>query len=169
MEALADRLSTGFRRPFFRRYRIASADGPAGRLVLVEPLAFMNRSGEVVARLAGSAMGANLLVVYDSMDLPPGSLRFRLRGSSGGHKGMASLIEALGTEEFPRLAIGIGRPASKDRTIEHVLSEPAGEERPLFLASIGRAADAILAYSRDGASKVMNELNRKETPAAPDG
>jgi peptidyl-tRNA hydrolase, PTH1 family len=82
---------------------------------------------------------------------------------------MDSLIAALGTNDFPRLSVGIGRPSSRERVIEYVLSEPAGEEAVRFLESVGKAADAVLAYSRDGAAKVMHELNRKEIAAAPDG
>jgi peptidyl-tRNA hydrolase, PTH1 family len=133
-------------------------------------LTFMNRCGQVVPGLLRTrARGAFLVAVYDSLDLSTGNCRFRLRGSSGGHKGLASLIEALGSEEFPRLAVGIGRPPSKDQVIEYVLSEPSGAEAALFRASIAAAADAVLAYSRDGPGKVMNELHRRQTAAATDG
>lgn len=169
MEALAGRLSVALRKPLLRRYRIGSAEGPGGRIVLVQPLTFMNRSGEVADRLIAAHGSTGYLVVHDSMDLSPGHLRFRLKGSSGGHKGLASLIAALGTEDFPRLAVGVGRPSSRENVIDHVLSAPSGDDALRFRESIEAAAEAVLAYSRDGAAKVMNEFNRKEVPPSRGG
>ena len=85
----------------------------AGPVVLARPECFMNESGGPVARLA-SATGLRPLVVSDDLDLPLGTLRFRSKGAAGGHNGLRSIIDALGTREFPRLKLGIGRPLSKE-------------------------------------------------------
>jgi PTH1 family peptidyl-tRNA hydrolase len=92
-------------------------------------------------------------------------VRFRLRGSAGGHKGLFSVGRHLGTDDFMRLLVGIGRPAHKGQVVEYVLGEPRGEEAPLVDAAVQRAADAVLLLAVEGPSRVMNEYNRREPPA----
>lgn len=114
---------------------------------LVKPETFMNRSGDAVAPLAahlGVEPGAHLLVVYDDMDLEVGALRIRPQGGAGGHNGMRSLISLLGTDRFPRLRVGIGRPGTD--AARHVLSGFDEREREEIAISVAEAAEAILAW-----------------------
>lgn len=136
-----------------RRHRIKLDRGRSRALVglgriggvavgLVKPLTFMNLSGQSVAPLARQ-LGVppeRIAVVADDLDLPVGQVRYRRKGGSGGHKGHKSLIESLGTQEYPRLRIGIGRPG--DATIEHVLSRFEPEERVEIDKAISVCADA---------------------------
>lgn len=111
-------------------------------VALVKPLTFMNLSGQAVAPLAKGwgIPPERILVVADDLDLPLGQVRYRAQGGSGGHNGHKSISQLLGTTEYPRLRLGVGRPG--DDTIEHVLSKFKPEERPDALQSIEKAADA---------------------------
>jgi len=122
--------------------RPACAGGPASA-VLLRPETFMNRSGLVVASVA-SALGspaAEILVVYDDLDLPLGKLRIRPHGGPGTHNGMRSIVEHLGTDRFPRLRVGIG-PAPTDAA-RHVLSKFAASEQAEIEVSVVQATEAI--------------------------
>ena len=167
VDALAGRLGAEPRRRLFRSYLIAKGRHAGRAVALVKPLTFMNDSGRVFREALRETGGdvPDVLVVCDSLDLSPGSLRFRLRGSAGGHKGLASISRHLGTDDFMRLLVGIGRPAHKGQVVEYVLSEPRGEEAPLVEAAVQRAADAVLLLAAEGPSRVMNEYNRREQPA----
>lgn len=118
-----------------------------GRLfALAKPLAFMNVIGPPVARLL-SGLGlepAGLIVVHDDLDLAFGQVRVRLRGSHGGHNGVRSLVEALGTQEARRVKVGIGRPASRDEVVDWVLTEFGPEENDALPGIVERAADRVL-------------------------
>ena len=119
-------------------------------VLLVKPTTFMNRSGEVVRPLvewAGVDAG-DVLVVYDDLDLPVAALRIRPFGSAGGHNGMKSIIENLGTDRFPRLRIGVGR--SPTDAARHVLSRFSSDERPRIDDALAEAADAVFFWMRTG-------------------
>ena len=118
--------------------------------LLVKPETFMNRSGAVVAPLLewAGAGPAQCLVVVDDLDLPLAKLRIRPGGGSGGHKGLESILLSLGTESFPRVRVGIGR--SRTDAARHVLSRFADEEREAIGRAVAEAADAVLAWLRDG-------------------
>ena len=139
----------------------------AGReVILAKPLTFMNRSGTAVAALLRlfSLERKNLLIVYDDMDLPPGKIRLRARGGSGGHKGMASIITLLQSEEIPRLRLGIGRPDSFEESIsggeiDYVLSPFPPAEEKIVLEAVLRAADAIEVVLTRGLEEAMNRYN----------
>jgi len=148
---LASLLGARFRRGFLSRVSIAKTP----RAVLARPECFMNECGPVVARLARS--WGRPLVVHDDLDLPLGTLRFRTKGSAGGHNGVASTIAFLGTSEFPRLKIGIGRPASKAEVIDWVLSRFEGPDQEAFRAAIERAALALRVAVEDGLERAMTE------------
>jgi PTH1 family peptidyl-tRNA hydrolase len=127
----------------------------------------MNNSGRAVRkalRETGSDV-SEMLVVCDSLDLSPGSLRLKLKGSSGGQKGLQSIIQSLGTEDFMRLSIGIGRPLHKARVIAHVLGSPRRDEEERIASAVERAAHAALLLLTDSPGRVMNEVNRKEPPS----
>ncbi len=130
------------------------------RLLLAKPQTFMNLSGEAVApllRYYGLTPG-DMLVVYDDMDLPLGRIRIRQHGSSGGHRGVESIIAALGTNQFPRLRIGIGRSAEIE-AIDYVLGRFSEAEEPILAAVLTRAADAVETIMRDGLAAAMNRYN----------
>jgi PTH1 family peptidyl-tRNA hydrolase len=113
---------------------------------LVKPLAFMNVSGPVVAR-ALRRHGADphdLILVYDDIDLPLGQVRVRVKGSAGGHNGVRSVIEALGTSDIRRVKIGIGRPEHKADVPDHVLTGFEPDELPLVAAAVVEAAQRVL-------------------------
>ncbi len=111
--------------------------------LLVKPTTFMNASGEVVAPLAqwADVAPAEILVVYDDLDLDPGHLRLRPHGGAGGQKGMRSIIDRLGTDRFPRLRLGIGRPRTD--AARHVLEVITGAEKEEMEISIAQASEAV--------------------------
>ena len=148
----------------FRRSRLAEiAEGTirGHRVVLAKPRTYVNESGRAITSLMSKyrATPGDLVVVYDEMDLPVGSIRLRARGGSGGHNGMRSIIDAAGTQEFPRLRIGVGRPARSGDEVEHVLGSVAREEKASVDDAVSRAAEAIEAVLRDGVVEAMNQFN----------
>jgi PTH1 family peptidyl-tRNA hydrolase len=128
-------------------------------LVLAKPRTYMNLSGKAVQGLLMIHLvkPRNLLVVYDDFDLPLGTLRLRERGGPGTHNGMRSIIQHLGTEDFPRLRVGIGGPP--DRPRDHVLGDFSADEWPLFEQTRDRAVEAIELFIREGAATAMNRFN----------
>ncbi len=134
------------------------------RMRLLKPNTFMNKSGQSVRSVLDwyKLSPRQVLAVYDEMDLPVGKLRLRLNGSAGGHNGMRSLIAHLGTQEFPRLRVGIGKAteldASKD-TISHVLGRFAPQEQRLLPEVLDLAADAVELALRQGIEKSMSLYN----------
>ncbi len=129
-------------------------------MLLAKPLTYMNASGRAVRDLlaATGLEPAALLVVYDDMDLPLGSLRLRERGSAGSHNGMRSLVAELGTEQFARLRIGIGQ-ATLAPARDHVLASFTPAERERAEAAIARAAEAVSTWATAGAAAAMNQFN----------
>ncbi|HBF37765.1 MAG TPA: aminoacyl-tRNA hydrolase [Firmicutes bacterium] len=132
--------------------------------MLLEPQTFMNLSGQAVSSAASyfKIPLEQLLIVYDDMDLPLGKIRFRLSGSPGGHKGLTSIIQMMGTEKIPRLRVGIGRPENSQTVVDYVLNSFNGAERKIFMDSIERAAIASTYFVTDGPDYVMNHFNRSE-------
>jgi peptidyl-tRNA hydrolase, PTH1 family len=132
------------------------------KIVLVKPMTFMNLSGQAVRALADWYKPAveDLIILYDDMDLPPGALRLRIKGSSGGHNGIKSIIAHLGTQEFYRMRIGIGRPAPGRDVISHVMSRFGKEERPLMDQTVKRAVEALECIVTEGFQKAMNRFNQ---------
>ena len=133
----------------------------ADPFLIGKPLTFMNRSGDAVAALAHyyDIVPADLLVVVDEVALPFGRLRARARGSAGGHNGLKSVIERLGTTEFPRLRLGVGRGDTRRDLADHVLSKFEADERSALEELITRAADAAEMFAAEGIEKVMNAYN----------
>ena len=121
--------------------------------LLVKPGTWMNRSGDVVLPLqrwcgASADEPLDLMVVYDDLDLEHGRLRIRPHGGTGGHKGMESIVSRLGTDRFPRLRVGIGKPGTD--AARHVLARFAPDEEEDIAISVAEAAEAILAWSEGG-------------------
>lgn len=134
----------------------------AGRTVAVARLnVYMNESGRPAAALLRELrlQPAQMLAVHDDLDLPLGRLRLRPRGSAGGHRGVQSLIDELGTEEFPRLRVGIGRPPGGD-AVEYVLSSFSPEEEEVMAAARQRGVEAVELFLTRGIERAMEEVNR---------
>ena len=130
-------------------------------LLLAKPLTFMNRSGEAVAALARyyDVPCGDLLIVVDDVDLAFGRLRARARGSAGTHNGLRSVVDRLGSTDFPRLRLGVGRGDARRDLADHVLSKFEADERAALESFIARAADAAEMFAAEGISKVMNAYN----------
>ena len=140
----------------------AKFDGDGRRLVLCKPQTFMNVSGEAVGPLAGfyKISPAGILVMVDDADLPLGEIRLRAKGSSGGHHGLESIEEHLGTREFPRLRIGIGRVESAGRQIAgYVLGQFSDDENAVLEKVLDRVADQAECWLSSGVEMAMNRFN----------
>lgn len=144
VEALGRQLRGRFR--LRGQVALAETEWAGAPLFLATPIAFMNESGPPVARLLRELAlePADLLVVHDDIDLPLGTVRVRRKGHHGGHNGVRSLIEALGTQEFRRVKIGVGRPTSKAEVVDWVLTTFTPEERTALPEIEARAITAIL-------------------------
>ena len=144
VEAAAKLLGVKFKK---RQGFAVTAEAFSGgeKVILAKPETFMNLSGESVKCLSGifKAELEKTLIVYDDVDLPAGAIRIRPSGSAGSHNGMKNIVERLGTESFPRLRIGIGKPPEFIDLADYVLSEPDRKTRALLKEAAERAADAI--------------------------
>jgi PTH1 family peptidyl-tRNA hydrolase len=153
------------------RFKAIVTEGMRGgeKIVLVAPQTYMNLSGHSVREVRSwyHLPIEQLLVVFDDMDLPFGTLRMRGNGSAGGHNGLKSIIEQLGSNDIARLKIGIGRPRSS--SISHVLSKFSPEEEAELPGLIDRAAEGIYCWMDHGIIAAMNDVNRKLELAAPEG
>jgi len=131
------------------------------KLVLLKPLTFMNLSGDAVKPLMDyyNLSPEDIVVIYDDLDLPPGKIRLRQKGGHGGHNGMRSIIDHLGTKDFPRIRIGVGRPTGSKSVSDHVLSPFSKEESQDVTDSVKKAADACEDWLEDTFLGVMNEYN----------
>lgn len=130
-------------------------------IYLVKPQTYMNASGEAVGpllRKRGIEL-ANLVVVVDDVDLELGRLRLRGQGSPGGHNGLKSVQAALGTDEYVRVRVGVGRPGTGREMVNHVLSRFAPDEKDAVAEVLSRAADAVETILSGGLSKAMNSFN----------
>jgi PTH1 family peptidyl-tRNA hydrolase len=132
------------------------------------PQTFMNESGMAVAPFVKYRQIPldHLLVVTDDLDLPVGRTRLRASGGSGGHHGLDSIMAHLGSGEFPRLRVGVGKPVSREEGAHHVLSSFAPEEKPLIDQAIERARDGVEILILQGAEAAMRELNKDAGPTS---
>ena len=132
-----------------------------GSVMVARPLTYMNLSGDAVRLLVNAYLDAttDLMVVYDDIDLPLGRLRIRPNGSAGTHNGMRSIIGELGSENFPRLRVGIGS-AGEGELRDYVLDEFTSDEQPVIQTAIERAVDALVLFARGDLKRAMNEFNR---------
>ncbi|MGD8399045.1 MAG: aminoacyl-tRNA hydrolase [Anaerolineae bacterium] len=151
-----------------KKARAYVAEGRIGAcpVVLAKPQTYMNRSGRAVGRLMRDfgLSPERLLVVYDDLDLPLGRLRLRAEGGSGGHKGMRSIQEVIGTQAYPRLRVGIDRPPDRIDPADYVLAPFAGDEEPLLMVVLARAAAAVECWLAEGVVAAMDEFNRPFLP-----
>jgi peptidyl-tRNA hydrolase, PTH1 family len=146
---------------------VARWRAPGETVLLVKPLTMMNLSGEAIGVLARYYRVdlSGLLVVTDDVSLPLGRLRARARGSAGGHNGLKSIAQHVGTDGYARLRIGVGRGDARRDLADHVLATFDGEERPVIDEAIGRAADAVELFVAQGIEPVMNRFNAAGGPA----
>ncbi len=161
LDRLAARLGWSFSR-LENKALVTKGEIDGHRIVLAKPQTYMNLSGQAVGPLVRfyKISMENLLVVFDDVDLPFGTLRMRPSGGSSGQKGMESIIERLGTQEFARLRIGIGRPPGNKAAAGYVLNGFSREESKELDGILDRAADAIQVFITRGLDAAMNEFNR---------
>lgn len=140
------------------------ADG-RDAVILVKPLTYMNRSGLAVCALRRyyRVMLTDLLVITEDVNLALGRLRARRQGSAGGHNGLRSVIEAVTSEGFSRIRVGVGRGDPRRGLSARVLSRFSADERPTMDEAVDRAADAVALFADAGIDAVMNTFNRLET------
>lgn len=163
MEKLAGKLGVSLRKRLLLKGMTARAADGDREIILCEPTTYMNHSGECVKQLLRryGCPPERLMVIYDDIDLAPGSIRIRKNGGAGTHNGMRSIIGCIGTQDFPRIRIGTGdRPAGAD-LVEWVLGRCEGEERERMEQAFDHAAESALVWVRSGINTAMNTGNRK--------
>jgi PTH1 family peptidyl-tRNA hydrolase len=160
VDRLAERLGARFTR-LESKALVAKVEYQGYRMVLAKPQTFMNLSGIAVGGLIRfyKILLPNLMVVYDDVDLPLGTIRIRPDGGSAGQKGIASILERLGTQEFPRLRLGIGRPPGRMDAAAYVLQDFSAPEMEFLSPILDQAVDAILTYVSSGLNTAMNQFN----------
>jgi len=146
----------------FRRGRGLGLD-----LGTLKPQTYMNLSGDSVAEALRylPLEVSDIVVVYDEMDLPAGKLRIRPRGGHGGHNGLRSVIASLGSDDFPRLRVGVGRPDGRRDPTSHLLARMKEDERRWFESTVALASDALDMILERGAAEAMNTFNGQGVPA----
>ncbi len=158
LDLLAERAKVSWKLEGKWESRIAKIDD----LMLIQPQTFMNESGRAIGSLARFYRWKpeQILIVFDDIALPLGTLRFRMNGSHGGHNGIRSLLDHLSGDQFPRLKVGIGG-ASGDQLVGHVLGNFQADERELLENTLARAADAVQLAGSGGLEKAANEFNTR--------
>ncbi len=160
VEALAASLGASFRR-MQAKALVTDARLEGVRLILAKPQTYMNNAGQSVGSLARffRLPAEQILVIYDDLDLPPGVLRLRPAGGTGGHRGMGSIVEHLGLDDFPRLRFGIGRPPGAMDPADFVLQDFSRAEHDLATAAVDRAVDCVRAFALEGIQAAMTRFN----------
>lgn len=166
LDALAAKTGVSFRKPFFSSYQWAEIDRPEGRLLLVKPLTYMNRSGEILADLQKkfSLSPDTFLVVADQLDLPPGTLRLKSGGGTAGHNGLKSIELHAGTSSYKRLYVGIGRPED-GQIIPWVLGVPEKSDAEAIFSAVNKAAthlETLVSTSWDRLISLFNAPQKTE-------
>lgn len=167
LQALAGMHGLSFAREKKAKARVAEGRIGERPVLLAKPQTFMNLSGKSVRRLSRDRQITpdRILVVCDDLDLPLGRLRIRPKGGSGGQKGLRSIIEALGSQDFARLRVGIGRPLGSIDPAEYVLLPFADEEKSLLAETVSRAVEAVESWLADGIVATMDRFNRPPSSA----
>jgi PTH1 family peptidyl-tRNA hydrolase len=161
VETLANRWRASWNNEKKFQSRIAKAERSEGRVVLCEPQTFMNLSGEAVGALVKfyQLPLTKFIVAVDDADLPLGEIRLRPSGSSGGHHGLESIERHMGSREYARLRIGIGRKDSRREISGHVLGKLSANELELMEKILARASDQVEAWVKHGLQKAMSQFN----------
>ncbi len=146
-----------------KKSKARTADGQivGKRVLIAKPQTYMNLSGTSVQGLAAfyQILPENTIVILDDLDLPLGTLRIRAKGGSGGHKGLTDIIQRLGTQDFPRIRFGIGRPPGRMDPAAYVLRRFDQDELPIIIAAVERTIKAIEIWLTDGIEIAMNRYN----------
>lgn len=160
VDLLADKLGVGWKKHANFRVSAAKASWQGTQLLLAKPQTYMNLSGTGIAPLMRyfRCEPEDLTVVVDDADLPLGRLRIRAKGGTGGHNGLASIIENLGTQEFARIRVGVGRE-SPGGLIAHVLSKFAADQKEMVESAVRIAAEATLCLIENDLNESMNRYN----------
>lgn len=162
VDALAGRVGMTLTRS---RYRSLFAKGSlhGAQILLVKPLTFMNESGVAVARWQQTLHlePSRIIVIHDDLDLPPSQLRIKVGGGHGGHRGVRSVLEAVGRADFLRVKVGIGRPQEGQDAVQHVLGPFEAREDDVLQMVVQRAADAVEVLLQDGLEVAMNRYNAR--------
>jgi peptidyl-tRNA hydrolase, PTH1 family len=163
VDSLAAREGLRFKRKLTVPAWLGSFDSGGERVFVAKPKTFMNRSGTAVAGLLRKygLEVSDLVVIYDDVALPLGQLRLRASGGAGGHNGLRSIIDALGSQDFLRIRIGVDGPRDGRGMIDHVLGRFAPNEEEIIKLAIESGLDMIDSLLRDGAEKTMSKFNRK--------
>lgn len=166
--ALIDALADQYNIPVMdRKHKALTGKGMINgrKVILAKPLTFMNLSGESIRPIVDYYkidVSTELIVISDDISLPPGQIRVRKRGSAGGHNGLKSIIQHLGSEEFQRIRIGVGeKPAGYDLA-DYVLGRFSKEEQPLIREGVEKAMKAAAMMLEGDVDRAMNEFNRKK-------
>ena len=163
IDVLADRLGTTVEE---KKFKGCYGRGIIGgqKVLLLKPQTFMNLSGESVRAAADfyKVDPEHIIIVYDDISLDPGQLRIRLKGSAGGHNGIKNIIAYLGTQEFPRIKVGVGAKPPKMDLADYVLSRFGAEEQKIMDEAFGEAAEAAVMMMTTGAERAMNHYNAKK-------
>ncbi len=130
---------------------------------LIKPLTFMNRSGQAVAHYVQALQLdiKDVLVIFDDISLPVGTVRLRKKGGAGGHNGVQDIIDQLGTSEFPRLRFGVGSDFERGQQVEYVLAPFATSDQETVETAVTQATDAVLTFIGEGIDIAMNQFNRR--------
>ena len=131
------------------------------KVILIKPQTYMNLSGNCVKEFVDfyKIENENILVIYDDMDIEPGKVKIRKKGSAGGHNGMKSIIQMIGTEDFPRIRIGIGRPEHKGDDINYVIGAISEEDKNTLEEATNKAKDIVIEILKNGIDQAMNKFN----------
>jgi len=164
VDRIADRLGIAFTRT---QSKALITDGryQGNRIYLAKPQTFMNASGNAIGALLKfyKIPLENLMVAYDDVDLPFETIRMKPSGGSAGHRGMKNIIQQLGTQNLPRIRLGVGRSYGSKQAANYVLKPFSREESEFLSVYIDRAAEATLTYVTEGIQHAMTEFNRRET------
>jgi PTH1 family peptidyl-tRNA hydrolase len=161
VDELASRLNGVLRESSRFEAAVLKTDLEGKRIVLAQPLTFMNNSGAAVGAIlrCNGIAPSDMIVVLDDADLDAGMLRIRKKGGSGGHRGLASILEMVGTDAFVRVRVGIGRDPMRENLVSHVLRPLSGEAKDVFDQAVLKAADAVACILKEGADAAMNRFN----------
>jgi PTH1 family peptidyl-tRNA hydrolase len=167
VETLASRLGTRLRKVRFHAIEAGETHADGERMLLVRPRSYMNVSGPPVAGFARRRRieTEHVVVCHDEIDLPLGALRIKRGGSSAGHRGVDSVVQALGSKDFHRIRLGVGRPPGSREAADHVLKRLGKAELEEVDLLIEEAADAVLTLVRAGLTAAQERHNRAGPPA----
>ncbi|MBI9102788.1 MAG: aminoacyl-tRNA hydrolase [Spirochaetales bacterium] len=164
LDLLQNRTGRKLKKAFFRPFLYSESKINENKLILIKPLTYMNRSGDVLPAVLKRWPDEDrtIVILCDNMDLKPGELRIKQKGSSAGHNGIKSILEYLKTDDFLRFYLGVGRPDKGVTVVEHVLGSSDLHNKEIRTAE-ENACDAVFSLIENPVSRVMNEFNRKQT------